>query len=224
MDSIERGGTGMTSQRTRQRLVQRLKERGIQHPKVLEAMRTTPRHLFLDEALAHRAYEETALPIGFGQTLSQPYIVALMTELLLVNCHGTKVLEVGTGSGYQAAVLASLFDKVYTVERIKSLQDKARQRIWNLSIRNVRFSHADGTLGLPEYCPYDGIISAAAPEHVPEDLLRQLAPGGVLIIPVGSERSQALRLIKREGNTANFDEHVLEPVHFVPLVPGVDRL
>ena len=163
MNSIELGGIGMTSQRTRERLIQRLKEQGVSNQRVLDVMRVTPRHLFLDEALSHRAYEDTALPIGYGQTLSQPYIVALMTELLLSLGPRRKVLEIGTGSGYQTAILAQLVDQVYGVERIKPLIDKARARLRLLGLRNLRLAHSDGGFGWSENAPYDGILSAAAP-------------------------------------------------------------
>lgn len=223
MNSIELGGIGMTSQRTRERLIQRLKEQGISNQKVLDVMRVTPRHLFLDEALSHRAYEDTALPIGYGQTLSQPYIVALMTELLLSLGPRRKVLEIGTGSGYQTAILAQLVDQVYGVERIKPLIDKARARLRLLGLRNVRLSHSDGGFGWSENAPYDGILSAAAPNEVPDELLHQLAPDGVLVIPVGSGEVQELRVITRQRDSTNFEERVVEQVRFVPLLSGLSR-
>jgi len=216
-------GVGMTSQRTRQRLVQRLMDQGVTNIQVLDVMADTPRHIFLDEALSHRAYEDTALPIGFGQTLSQPYIVARMTEVLLGAAGKLeRVLEVGTGSGFQTVVLAQLVKKVYSVERIKPLQDKARERLRRLGLRNVELRHADGGFGWPERGPFDAILSAAAPREVPEELKQQLAPNGVLVIPVGGE-TQELQLIIREGDTDTFRTQVLEPVKFVPLLSGVTR-
>ncbi len=223
MNSIEFGGIGMTSQRTRERLIERLKEQGITNQRVMDVMRVTPRHLFLDEALSHRAYEDTALPIGHGQTLSQPYVVALMTEILLSLGPRQKVLEIGTGSGYQTAILAQLVGQVYSVERIKPLLDKARERLRKLGLRNVRLSHSDGGFGFPDNAPYDAILSAAAPHEVPEELLHQLAPNGVLVIPVGPGDEQELRVITREGDSSNFEERVAEQVRFVPLLNGVTR-
>jgi protein-L-isoaspartate(D-aspartate) O-methyltransferase len=216
-------GIGMTSQRTRQRLIDRLMEQGVTNLQVLDVIGDTPRHIFLDEALSHRAYEDTALPIGFGQTLSQPYIVARMTEIL-IGAAGKldKVLEVGTGSGYQTSVLAQLVERVYSVERIKPLQDKARDRLRQLGLRNVQLRHADGGFGWPEMGPFDAILSTAAPRDVPPELLEQLAPGGVLVIPVGGN-TQELRLIIREGDTDKFMTQVLEPVKFVPLLSGTTR-
>ncbi len=214
----------MTSQRTRERLIQRLMDQGVTNLEVLEVMRNTPRHLFLDEALSHRAYEDTALPIGYGQTLSQPYIVARMTEILLgaAGKKLQKVLEVGTGSGFQTTVLAQLVDQVYSVERIKPLQEKARARLRKLGLHNVQLRHSDGGFGWPEMGPFDGILSTAAPQVVPQELLNQLAPNGVLVIPVGG-RSQELRLIIREGDGDKFITQVLEPVKFVPLLSGTTR-
>jgi protein-L-isoaspartate(D-aspartate) O-methyltransferase len=208
----------MTSQRTRDRLVERLREKGIRNEKVLDVIGNTPRHLFVDEALASRAYEDTALPIGYNQTISQPYIVAVMTDLVTRNNPG-KVLEIGTGSGYQAAVLAPLVDKIYTVERIEPLATQARQRFRKLGIRNVRASYSDGTEGLPEFAPYDAIITTAAAEEIPEALLEQLSPeGGRLIIPVGSRARQTLMLVTRNDNI--FEHEELDPVIFVPLLTG----
>lgn len=209
----------MTSRRTRMRLVQRLKESGIRSDRVLEVMAEVPRHIFLDEALSHRAYEDTALPIGYGQTLSQPYIVARMTELLLRH-QPARVLELGTGSGYQTAVLSQLFDQIYSVERIKPLQDRARDRLRQLGIRNVMLKHADGGMGWPERGPFDGIIVTAAPMEVPAELLEQLADGGVLVAPVGEERQVLVEVIR---NGDKFDRRELEPVRFVPLLGGVVR-
>lgn len=216
-------GVGMTSLRTRERLIQRLEQQGIHNLKVLDTIRDIPRHLFVDEALAHRAYEDTALPIGHGQTLSQPYIVARMTEILL-NTHDRpqKVLEVGTGSGYQTSVLSRLAREVYTVERIKPLQDKARERFKQLGLRNVICRYADGTFGWPEKGPFDGIISTAAPQAIPDDLLAQLAPGGVLIIPVGG-REQLLHQVTRSKDGNSYQTRVIEPVKFVPFLTGTLR-
>ena len=210
-------GIGMTSQRTRDRLVERLREEGIQSQAVLEVIRATPRHLFVDEALASRAYEDTALPIGHGQTISQPYIVARMTELLIAK-QPQKVLEVGTGSGYQAAVLAQLVPKVYTTERIEALATQARQRFRQLNLRNVRATRSDGTLGLPDFAPYDAIIVTAGGEVVPDALLQQLAPGGRLVMPVGGRDYQVLTLVERTDE--GFVRETLEPVIFVPLIGG----
>lgn len=216
-------GVGMTSARTRDRLIERLVEQGVSNMRVLDVMRNTPRHIFLDEALAHRAYEDTALPIGHGQTLSQPYIVARMTELLLGAAGKLdKVLEVGTGSGYQTTILAQLAPQVFSVERIKPLQDKARDRLRQLGLRNVQLRHADGGFGWPEMGPYDAILSTAAPHSVPEELLKQLAPSGVLVIPLGG-REQHLHLIMRDGESENFVTRVIEPVKFVPLISGTLR-
>ena len=211
-------GIGMTSQRTRDRVVARLKDQGIKDQNVLAVIRELPRHLFVDEALASRAYEDTALPIGHSQTISQPYIVAKMTEILLSGGSKTKVLEVGTGSGYQTAVLSRLVDRVFSVERIAPLQNQARERFYQMKLNNIRLKHSDGSWGWPENAPYDAIIVTCAPEQVPEELLRQLAPGGRLVIPVGSSKSQSLRVIERNGNT--FEETELDPVSFVPLLSG----
>ena len=195
---VDLNGIGMTSQRTRERLIQRLMDQGISNMTVLDVIRMTPRHLFLDEAMAHRAYEDVALPIGFQQTLSQPYIVARMTELLLAAGPRSRVLEIGTGSGYQTAILAQLVDEVYSVERIRPLQQKARQRLRQLKLRNVHMNHADGGMGWEERGPFDAILSTAAPERIPEELLRQLAPEGRLVIPVGGD-SQHLQVVTRSA-------------------------
>ncbi|MBD2859938.1 protein-L-isoaspartate(D-aspartate) O-methyltransferase [Spongiibacter sp. KMU-158] len=210
----------MTSQRTRDRLIGRLKEQGIQNTDVLDVIRNTPRHIFLDEALAHRAYEDSALPIGFQQTLSQPYIVARMTELLLQNGPREKVLEVGSGSGYQTAILAQLCGTIYSVERILPLMEKARGRMRQLGFRNVHLRHADGGMGWPQRGPFDAILSAAAPEVVPQDLLDQLAVGGRLVIPIGPQgQRQYLHVFDRTEK--GIEETKVEPVLFVPLVSGV---
>lgn len=210
-------GIGMTSQRTRDRLIQRLKEKGISNVNVLAVMRELPRHLFVDEALASRAYEDTALPIGHGQTISQPYIVARMTEILLEVSPKT-VLEVGTGSGYQAAVLSRLVERVYSVERILPLQNQARERFYQLKFNNIKLKHSDGSWGWQEHALYDAIIVTCAPEEIPEELLKQLAPGGRMVIPVGSSGSQELYVIDRNGQS--FEKTVLDPVSFVPLLSG----
>ena len=218
MNEVTVTGIGMTSQRTRDRLIQRLRDEGIHDERVLTVMRNTPRHLFVDEALAHRAYEDTALPIGHYQTLSQPYIVARMTEVLMAGGPLKKVLEVGTGSGYQTAILAQLVDQLFTVERIEPLLDQAQQLLRSLGIRGVRFKHTDGGMGYPIKAPFDGIMVTASPRQVPEELLEQLAPGGRMVLPVGEENRQDLVLITRDGN--DFVKEVLEPVRFVPLIRG----
>jgi protein-L-isoaspartate(D-aspartate) O-methyltransferase len=210
-------GIGMTSQRTRDRLVQRLQEEGISNVQVLETIRNTPRHMFVDEALASRAYEDTALPIGHGQTISQPYIVARMTELLMKNKHD-KVLEVGTGSGYQAAVLSPLVERVYSTERIEQLASQARQRFRRLGYRNIRVRHSDGTWGWPESKPYDAILVTAGAAEIPESLLQQLSTGGVLIMPVGPRGRQVLVRITRMDDV--FEREDFETVSFVPLISG----
>lgn len=220
MSRVDLNGIGMTSQRTRERLIQRLVDQGIDDHRVLDVIRITPRHLFLDEAMAHRAYEDVALPIGFQQTLSQPYIVARMTELLLRGRIPERVLEIGTGSGYQTAVLAQLVGEVYSVERIKPLLQKARQRMRQLKLRNVHVAHADGGLGWADKGPFDGILAAAAPERLPEELLRQLAPGGRLVIPVGGD-TQHLQVVDRTHE--GFETTIVEEVRFVPLRPGTVR-
>ena len=198
---MNRQGIGMTSMRTRQRLVQRLVEQGITSLAVLDAVRDTPRHFFVDEALAHRAYEDTALPIGWNQTLSQPYIVARMTELALAQGTPAKVLEIGSGSGYQTAILSQLVGEVYAVERIKGLVDRARKRFRELRLRNVQLRLADGLAGWQDKGPFDVILSAAAPEQVPVTLLEQLVVGGRLILPVGDQR-QDLQVVTRTESGA----------------------
>ncbi|HXW75373.1 MAG TPA: protein-L-isoaspartate(D-aspartate) O-methyltransferase [Steroidobacteraceae bacterium] len=218
MADLRLSGIGMTSARTRDRLVQRLREQGIANLAVLERIRNVPRHIFVDEALGSRAYEDTALPIGFGQTISQPYIVARMTEALLDGGTTDKVLEVGTGCGYQTAVLAPLVKQLYTIERVEPLLARARERLKELGIRNVRFRHGDGTLGWKAHAPFDGILVAAAPLTVPEALLRQLKVGGRLIVPLGPEGEQQLvRLTRREQRV---DRELLGSVAFVPLLGG----
>jgi protein-L-isoaspartate(D-aspartate) O-methyltransferase len=208
----------MTSARTRDRLVERLKDQGIRSEAVLNQIRNVPRHLFVDEALASRAYEDTALPIGQGQTISQPYVVARMTEALLDGFTGETVLEIGTGCGYQTTVLAPLVKKIYTVERLRDLMVKTRNRLRQLDIYNVQFRPGDGWEGWPKYAPYDGIIVTAAAPEIPEKLLRQLAPGGRMIIPVGPAGCQDLLQVTRRND--HFEQVSLGAVSFVPLVPG----
>ena len=210
----------MTSMRTRQRLIQRLMEQGITSIAVLDAIRDTPRHLFVDEALAHRAYEDTALPIGWNQTLSQPYIVARMTELVLALGRPAKVLEIGSGSGYQTAILSQLVGEVYAMERIKGLADRSRKRFRELRLRNVQLRLADGLGGWPDKGPFDVILSAAAPEQVPPGLVEQLVMGGRLVLPVG-DRDQELQVITR--TESGHETEVIEAVKFVPMLTGVQR-
>ncbi len=214
-------GIGMTSRRTRERLIARLREKGITDPQVLDVMLATPRHLFLDEALAHRAYEDTSLPIGFNQTISQPYTVARMTEALLAAGPLHNVLEVGTGSGYQTAVLAQCVERLFSVERIRPLQEKARTRLQRLKLYNVMLRHSDGGMGWPEKGPFDGILVTAAPAEVPEELLQQLAPLGRLVIPVGGDLQQLKRVTRQEDGS--YVTEILEAVKFVPLLSGLVR-
>ena len=211
-----RSGIGMTSARTRDRLVRRLQEQGIRSPSVLARIRDVPRHIFVDEALASRAYEDTALPIGLGQTISQPYIVARMTEALLDHTPMQHVLEIGTGCGYQTAVLSPLVKTIHTVEYLAPLLQKTRRRLASLNLYNIRYRQGDGWLGWNKYGPYDGIIVAAAPELIPTALLEQLAPTGCLILPLGPPRQQRLLRITRHDN--QFEQADLGPVSFVPLV------
>ena len=209
----------MTSLRTRDRLVQRLRDQGIKNLTVLDRIRNLPRHIFVDEALASRAYEDTALPIGFGQTISQPYIVARMTEALLEGGPLQRVLEVGTGCGYQTAVLAPLVAQIYSIERIEGLQKRARARLKELDVRNVRFKVGDGSIGWRSQAPFDGILVAAAPLIVPEVLINQLVIGGRLIVPAGPEGKQQLLRIVRQAE--GVERTGLGAVSFVPLVGGV---
>jgi protein-L-isoaspartate(D-aspartate) O-methyltransferase len=219
MNGSRFAGIGMTSARTRDRLVQRLRDQGIANLAVLDRIRNVPRHIFVDEALASRAYEDTALPIGFGQTISQPYIVARMSEALLEGGPLAKVLEIGTGCGYQTSVLAPLVGRIYTIERIAALQKRARERCAELMIRNVRFRHGDGSLGWRAQAPFDGLLVAAAPLTIPEALASQLALGGRLIVPVGPEgEQQLLRFTRREQG---IERRVLGAVSFVPLLGGL---
>lgn len=210
-------GIGMTSQRTRARMLARLREQGIRDEVTLSAMGSIPRHIFVDEALSSRAYEDVSLPIGFGQTISQPYIVARMTEILRGNGKPAKILEIGTGCGYQTAVLSKIAKEVYSVERISPLLMKARGNLRELRMRNIKLKHADGTMGLPELAPFDGIIVTAASGHIPHDLLEQLAVGGRMVIPVGTEE-QTLYLIER--TETEYLQTKLEAVKFVPLLGG----
>jgi protein-L-isoaspartate(D-aspartate) O-methyltransferase len=213
-------GIGMTSARTRERLVQRLRDQGITNSQVLEQIRNVPRHLFVDEALATRAYEDTALPIGQGQTISQPYVVARMTEALLEEGREPrKILEIGTGCGYQTAVVAPLVKFVYTVERIQQLLDRTRVRLKELNLRNVHYRHGDGFQGWANHAPYDAILMAAAPLAIPEVLFTQLQPGGRLIAPVGPEGRQQLVRITKRGDELHTE--TLGLVSFVPLLKGL---
>ena len=211
-------GIGMTSQRTRSRLVERLREQGIHNEHILDVINETPRHAFVDEALANRAYEDTALPIGFNQTISQPYIVAKMTEALLADGPVENVLEVGTGSGYQTAVLARLVPKVYTVERISGLLNRAKELLVTIGYRNIQFKHADGGLGWSDRGPFDAIIVTASPRVIPEALIEQLSLTGRMLVPVGEARQQELVLVQRKGDEV--ERQVLEAVRFVPLLSG----
>jgi protein-L-isoaspartate(D-aspartate) O-methyltransferase len=210
-------GIGMTSQRTRERMLVRLREQGIRDEVTLSAMGTIPRHRFVDEAIASRAYEDVALPIGYGQTISQPYIVARMTEVLRGTGSLDKVLEIGTGCGYQTAVLSKVAKEVYSLERIRPLLLKARGHLRELKLFNIKLKHADGIMGLPELAPFDGIMVTAASGHIPEDLLQQLAVGGRMVIPVGTDE-QTLFLIERTAT--EYRQTKLEAVKFVPLLGG----
>jgi len=225
MTPIDLQGIGMTSRRTRARLVNRLRESGITDERVLDVIGTVPRHIFVDEALAHRAYEDSALPIGHGQTISQPYIVAAMTAAILgpvgeANGGPGRVLEIGTGSGYQTAILASLVGTVYTVERIGSLLERARRRLRALDIRNVRLKHDDGNLGWSAEGPFDAVLVTAGATHVPDAIMEQMAEGGQLVIPVGHGDVQELKRLERVGD--GWQQETLEHVRFVPLVRGME--
>jgi protein-L-isoaspartate(D-aspartate) O-methyltransferase len=212
-------GIGMTSQRTRVRMVERLREQGIRDSRVLHAMGLVPRHIFLEQALANRAYDDTALPLGFGQTISQPYVVARMIEILIAGRELGKTLEIGAGCGYQAAILGVLSKQVFAVERIAPLLARARDNLKQAKLSHIRLKHADGNLGLPEAAPYDTIILAAAAAEVPQNLLGQLAPGGRLVMPMGSAE-QVISLIER--TESGFVESKFDAVRFVPLLPGVE--
>jgi protein-L-isoaspartate(D-aspartate) O-methyltransferase len=211
-------GVGMTSQRTRGRMVERLRGQGIRDERVLAAMAAVPRHLFVEEALASRAYEDTALPIGFGQTISQPYAVARMIQAVLRDGPPGKALEVGTGCGYQAAVAAQVFAEVYSVERIKGLLERARANLLGLRLSNLRLAHGDGHAGLEKAAPFQAIIVAAAARSVPQALLAQLAPGGRMVLPLDSGPAQKLLLVERNGR--GFIESELDEVRFVPMKAG----
>jgi len=215
---MQHSGIGMTSERTRRRLIELLADMGIQNQSVLSVMQAIPRHLFVDEALSSRAYENTALPIGYGQTISQPYIVALMTQTLL-NQPRDNVLEIGTGCGYQTAVLAALCKKVVSVERILKLHRQARDRLYDLQVRNVVFRHGDGFAGLSESGPYDGILAAAVSEDVPQELLDQLTIGGRVVMPVGRGDKQVLVVIDK--TTTGYQKQEIQSVRFVPRLTGL---
>lgn len=212
-------GSGWTSQRNRERLIRRLAEAGIRDEAVLGVMRGLPRHLFVDEALASRAYEDSPLPIGRGQTISQPYTVARMTEALVARGRPDTVLEIGTGSGFQTAVLASLARRVYSIERVATLLEEARSRLSTMKLRNIRLRHGDGGLGWPEYAPFDAILVTAAPEGIPRVLVTQLTTGGCMVLPIGRGNRQVLVRVVRTGT--GYDHEILEPVAFVPLLGGV---
>ena len=217
--AVGNSGIGMTSQRTRMRMVERLRSQGITDEVVLAAMGEVPRHIFVDEALASRAYEDMSLPLGFGQTISSPYTVARMLELLR-NTHSLgKVLEIGTGCGYQAAVLSRLSKEVYSLERLAPLLMKARRHLRDAKAHNVRVRNADGQLGMPEHAPFDGIVVAAAATHVPEQLKEQLAPGGKLVIPLTSRGKQSLHVI--EKTSTGYKDNKIEDACLVPLLPGL---
>jgi protein-L-isoaspartate(D-aspartate) O-methyltransferase len=217
--NYSRQGIGMTSQRTRERMISHLREEGILDEVVLSAMLEIPRHIFVDEALSSRAYENVSLPIGFGQTISQPYIVAFMTELLRSGSGLGRVLEIGTGCGYQTAVLSKMAQEVYSVERISPLLMKARGHLRELRAYNVKLKHADGTLGLPELAPFDGILVTAGATHVPQELLQQMAVGGRMVIPLGAHE-QILTLIERTPD--EFRQTKMKAVKFVPLLGGTN--
>ena len=219
MNTNNHAGIGMTSQRTRDRLISRLEEKGIKNVRVLEAMRMTPRHLFVDEALASRAYEDTALPIGHKQTISQPYVVARMTEAILKDGIPEKVLEVGTGSGYQAAILAAIINDVYSVERIEPLYQQARRRAMEMGLRNIRFKLSDGSWGWESYAPFDAIVVTAAPKEIPQALIDQLDVNGRLVIPVG-KTSEVQDLLLLHKTSEGLKQERLDLVSFVPLIQG----
>ena len=217
MNSLRHNGIGMTSQRTRSRMIERLRDQGIRDEMVLAAMNSVPRHMFVEEAISHFAYDDKSLPIGYAQTISQPYIVARMIEVMREGKQLNRVLEIGTGCGYQAAVLAQIAREVYSVERILPLHDRALHTLKELHVDNVKLSYADGGFGLPDRAPFDGIIMAAAATHIPQALLDQLAVGGRMVLPLGAQE-QTLHLIERDAQ--GYRESRLEPVKFVPLLMG----
>lgn len=212
-------GSGMTSSRTRQRLIDQIKSMGVTHPDVLAVMQSLPRHIFVDEALASRAYENTALPIGKGQTISQPYTVGLMTQTLF-NKPRANVLEIGTGCGYQTAILAPLCKEVVSLERILTLHRQARDRLYDLGVRNVKFRHGDGFAGMHDFAPYDGILAAAVSEDVPQELIDQLAEGGRVVMPVGRDNQQILIVIDK--TSTGLIQQEIEAVRFVPRLAGLN--
>jgi len=212
------GGIGMTSQRTRMRMVERLRDQGVKDEVVLGAMADVPRHMFVDEALASRAYDDVSLPIGFGQTISNPFTVARMVELARAGRALGKVLEIGTGCGYQAAVLSRVAHEVYSIERLAGLLSRTRVRLRELGIRNIKLRHGDGHQGLKDCGPFDAIMMAAAATHIPEALAAQLVEGGRLVLPLGT-REQRLVLVERGHD--GFNQSVLDDVNFVPLIAGV---
>ena len=212
-------GIGMTSLRTRDRLLGRLMEQGIKNMQVLDVIRSTPRHIFLDEALSHRAYEDVALPIGYGQTISQPYVVAKMTEIVSASRQLKSVLEIGTGCGYQTAIISRMAKRVYTIERIRPLLERAKRNLKLLGIKNVDFKHDDGSLGWADRAPFDAIITTAAPQMIPAELYQQLSSeGGSLVIPVGADNQQDLKHIVKSGQSIHTEN--LGSVRFVPLLTG----
>lgn len=219
--NLQQSGIGMTSARTRERMVSRLQASGIHTPLILDIMRNVPRHLFIDEALAHQAYDDNALPIGHGQTISQPWVVARMTEILIEKKKPTRVLEVGTGCGYQTAVLAALGCDVYSVERIKPLMDLARKRLTELGLARVQLKHADGGYGWAAEAPFDAILAACGRPDIPEDLLKQLADGGRLVMPLGERDRQRLVVVDRVGD--QYQQQLLDEVRFVPFQRGIQR-
>ncbi|MDF1781374.1 MAG: protein-L-isoaspartate(D-aspartate) O-methyltransferase [Alcanivoracaceae bacterium] len=212
-------GIGMTSARTRERMISRLQEKGITSPRILDLMRMTPRHFFIDEALAHQAYDDNALPIGHGQTISQPWVVARMTELLIENGVPSKILEIGTGCGYQTSVLAALGADIYSVERIRPLLDQARKRLSALGYARVQLKHADGGFGWTAEAPFQGILAACGRPDIPDELLQQLADGGRLVMPLGEREQQHLTVVDRVGNDFNVTK--LDAVRFVPFQRGI---
>ncbi len=211
-------GIGVTSRRTRERLIAQLRDKGIRNANVLDVMRATPRHIFIDEAFSHLSYEDIPVNIGYKQTISQPYVVARMTEAVLDAGPLQRVLEIGTGCGYQTAIIAALAEEVYSIERIRPLHDKAMANLEALELKNVHLIHGDGSLGYPDKSPYDAIIVTAAPLGIPNELLAQLAQNGRLVIPVGGTAGQELRLITRKKD--QFVSRLLDHVRFVPLLKG----